>query len=185
MSDETWKRRCRFIGKIDKETFADPDLCWEWRGTYFSGKNYGQFWWGEIDGKDKTISAHRASWLLHKGEITGGLHVLHKCNNSKCVNYFHLYLGTHENNMRDRDNAGRTSKGAHRYNFRRDDKLIAEIVRLRIEGYKVVEIKEKLNIGHGTYYRCAKAIPADVNHAMTRKNQKDCKVGYNPFDYRK
>jgi hypothetical protein len=49
--------------------------CWDWIGT-ISATGYGQ-----IKDNYKTITAHRMSWLLHKGPIVGGLFVCHKCDN--------------------------------------------------------------------------------------------------------
>lgn len=70
--------------------------CHEWRSTLHRD-GYGKFW---FDGGQ--AQAHRVSYLLHVGEIPNGEWVLHKCDNRKCVNPEHLYLGDAKQNSRDR-----------------------------------------------------------------------------------
>ena len=80
--------------------------CWQWQGA-----NEGQFGYGGITVNKKRIMAHRYSWVLYNGDITGDLCVLHKCDNPKCVNPDHLFLGTQKENMEDCKNKGRTNGG--------------------------------------------------------------------------
>jgi len=61
--------------------------------------------------RKKTENGARISWILHKGEIPKGLHVLHTCHNSLCVAPHHLYLGTHQQNMLDTAKAGKRGIG--------------------------------------------------------------------------
>lgn len=100
----------RFLSKIKK-----LNSCWEWQGTIRT--NYGSLAVRvDVDGvrKDREIRAHRLSYFIHKGPFDFKLHVCHSCDNPKCVNPDHLFLGTHQENMLDRDSKGRLKghKGA-------------------------------------------------------------------------
>jgi hypothetical protein len=70
--------------------------CWEWFG-HKHNYGYGQF---RLKSR-KYMYAHRASWIIHFGEIPKGMHVLHKCDNPVCSNPDHLFLGTAKDNMLD------------------------------------------------------------------------------------
>lgn len=79
--------------------------CWLW-GKCLQSKGYGQFW---KDGK--VVYAHRASWEIYRGAIPAGLDVLHHCDVPSCVNPAHLFLGSHQENMRDMVQKGRSARG--------------------------------------------------------------------------
>lgn len=68
--------------------------CWIWTASVGS-HGYGN----AFDGKVRT--AHRMSWEIANGPIPRGGWVLHRCDVKRCVNPAHLYVGTHEQNMRD------------------------------------------------------------------------------------
>lgn len=70
--------------------------CHEWRSTLHRD-GYGKFY---MNGE--TIQGHRAAWILLIGEIPENSWVLHKCDNRKCVNPEHLYLGNAKQNAKDR-----------------------------------------------------------------------------------
>lgn len=83
----------RFWSKVDRRESAD---CWNWTG----GKNGGGY--GSLTVKGERILAHRFVWEITHGPIPDGLLCLHKCDRPPCVNPNHLYIGTHEDNMRDK-----------------------------------------------------------------------------------
>jgi len=59
---------------------------------------------------NRYICAHILAYALTNGPITGGLEVLHKCDNPPCFRPSHLALGTHAENMQDCQNKGRMYK---------------------------------------------------------------------------
>jgi len=85
---------------IEKSIMTYKTDCWIWQGGQ-SGNGYGQIYWPSSDRKCE--SAHRVSWIAFNGPITDGLWVLHKCNNKLCVRPDHLYLGTPQDNVDDRE----------------------------------------------------------------------------------
>jgi hypothetical protein len=87
----------RFWSKVAK---GADDACWLWQaGRFKSG--YGAFAM-----RPHTKRAHRVAWELVNGPIPDGLHVLHECDTPPCCNPAHLFLGTHADNMRDRQSKG-------------------------------------------------------------------------------
>lgn len=57
--------------------------------------------------RGKTYSSPRFSWIMHFGEIPVGMCICHTCDNRRCVNPDHLFLGTHKQNMEDKVKKGR------------------------------------------------------------------------------
>lgn len=154
MEEEMKKTRHeRFNEKyiIDAQT-----RCWNWIAN-ISSNGYGIFHWGcKENGQDINVVAHRAAYILLKGEIPADRLLRHKCNNSKCCNPDHMELGTHMDNMRDRDLAGRTAKGENHYKFRQTEPLISAFKALRKEGVAVDEICKQLDCSRNTYYRASR-----------------------------
>lgn len=52
---------------------------------------------------------HRYAYMRATGVDPGDMYVLHMCDNARCCNVLHLYLGTPQRNMRDRLERGSLS----------------------------------------------------------------------------
>jgi hypothetical protein len=84
---------------------AQSNGCWHWTGAYARG-GYGHLCVG-----GKMVGAHRISWELHNNKKIGELLALHKCDNPKCVNPDHIFIGTAADNTLDMMKKGRSTKG--------------------------------------------------------------------------
>lgn len=97
------------VERFHKKYIIDENNCWIWqggtRGSDIS-KQYGRHF-----ANGKSINAHRFSYSIHIGEIPEGIYVCHKCDVPLCVNPNHLFLGTHNDNMKDMVQKNRSYKG--------------------------------------------------------------------------
>lgn len=79
------------IGDSDEE-------CWEYQGKDMSKGGHKRI---RLDDKSRMM-VHRLSWEAFYAEpIPNNMLVLHKCDNPKCFNPNHLFLGTQFDNMQD------------------------------------------------------------------------------------
>jgi hypothetical protein len=89
---------------FDSNWIAVPSGCHEWLRA-LSNNGYGQLWW-----QGKRSYAHRIAYERANGPIPAGKMVLHRCDNRKCINLEHLFLGSSRDNQRDMRAKGRGQK---------------------------------------------------------------------------
>lgn len=84
---------------------SDPNACWPFTGSL----DIGGYGWCSFAFAG-TKKAHRlAAWLA--GDDIDDRVVLHSCDNPPCINWRHLYTGSHAENEADKDAKGRRPIG--------------------------------------------------------------------------
>ena len=145
----------RFLSKFE----IIPDACWEWKGP-FNQHGYGRLNFFKI------YHAHRFSYEYYKGKIPEGLFVLHKCDNRKCVNPDHLWIGTAGDNFRDCRDKGRhpitkfgvQPKGFGHCGENHPNAKLTESIVLKIKeklntGCSIANVVKEFNVKYQTAYR--------------------------------
>lgn len=69
--------------------------CLEWNGP-LNARGYGATKWNY-----KYFSVHRLAWTLANGPVPDGMFVCHHCDNRKCYEISHLFIGSASDNRRD------------------------------------------------------------------------------------
>jgi hypothetical protein len=123
------------LQKILLRTITTKSGCMEYQG------NIDQYGYGKISVFNKTKHTHRHVWELLNGELDNIIHVLHKCDNRKCVNPDHLFLGTNLDNMRDCINKGRRNCSS-----KLNPNKIKQICQMAKEGLLYKDIAMQFNI---------------------------------------
>lgn len=99
----------------------------------------------QISFRGKSILAHRIAYTVTFGEVSQGLVIRHKCDNSKCINPKHLETGTHQENMKDKADRGREVHGEKHHASKINDTIAREIYNSRGVS-RQQEIATKFNV---------------------------------------
>jgi len=116
--------------------------CWLWTG-YADKDGYG---YTRI--ATHNFRAHRASYIVFRGDIPEGMRACHKCDNAGCINPDHIFLGTDADNIADKIRKGRHRGGG---NAAGNAKLNAsEVLRIRTESGTHRDIGDKYGVKEST-----------------------------------
>lgn len=129
---------CRFMNYVDSSSD-----CWIWKGAK-NRRSYGKF-----SLTSKLVPAHRASYILFKGEIPEDKLVCHSCDNPSCVKPAHLWIGTFQDNSDDMVNKQRSLFGEKHIKAKLTLEGINKIRQLNSEGMTQRKIASLFEISPG------------------------------------
>lgn len=137
-------RRRRSVAERLAARTARSGECWVWTGAApFADNGYGRIRVGEYKRK-----VHRVAWELAYGPIPDPyLFVCHRCDNRLCVRPEHLFLGTHEDNQRDKIEKGRHVRGMTAPRAKLTDDAVREIRRLAMNGTSRASLGRRFGVG--------------------------------------
>ena len=131
----------RHAGKIDRS-----GECWVWTAQR-DDDGYGRVQIGKTPRRP-----HRVAYEIAYGAIPAGALVLHRCDNPSCVRPDHLFLGTHADNVRDRDAKGRTARGSRQGGAILDEARVARMRSLRRSGVSARRLATSFGVSEPTVY---------------------------------
>lgn len=132
----------RFWDKVNRT--SDPSDCWEWN-AYTSKKGYGHF----RVGKD-VMRSHRKAYELCFGSIPPNMVICHHCDNTKCCNPSHLFLGTQRDNMGDAKKKRRYAFGERSGKAKLSYSEVSQIKDLLKIGFTHRKIADVFGVHHAT-----------------------------------
>ena len=145
----TQEERTGHLSRYFERNVIRTDGCWDWK-TKCRSEKYVRMDYAK--GKPK-ISIHVYSWKINFGEIPNGMYVCHKCDNTRCSNPTHLFLGTAKDNNRDCVNKNRHPKGERHGMAKLNEEIVKKIRQLLGLRIVVPEISRQLNISkHAIYH---------------------------------
>lgn len=146
---------------IKRKIKVDVNGCW----VFYTGKGKRRFP-GAVTYNGRKISTYVFMWEYNNNRVRpDGMEVCHSCDNPPCCNPEHLWLGTHDDNMKDMVDKGRSQKcssGGGNGNSKITNKYADEIYRIYWKYRHLSDIKRSkkyiyikdLAKEYGVSYRC-------------------------------
>lgn len=146
--------------RFHEKVFPEPNSgCWLWLGAP-DKDGYGELTISPGLGVKYKLKSHHIAYILYKGKKPVNKQILHNCDNRSCASPYHIYAGTHQQNMRDKA-ARSTYRGENHVLARFTNKQVKDIKNLLAKKVRVIDIARLYkvpdvtihNIKHGRSWR--------------------------------
>ncbi len=148
MLKQSLRHRLLYSSELDEKSG-----CLLWKKSV-SKKGYGKI---HLSNPTRFCRAHRISYEVFIGPIPKGMFVCHKCDNPRCINPDHLFLGTPKDNTADMIKKRRTNflfkRGGKHERAKLTESNVVQIREMALCGYSQSEIAIKFNVMVGTVSR--------------------------------
>lgn len=138
------------------------EKCWEWISS-FTMRGYGLFGCQLEPTKRVSLYAHRISYRLAYGKFPPNLEVCHTCDNPKCVNPDHLFLGDQIDNVADMVKKERNHRG--------ESTGTSKLITNQVQQMRILHIQEKVPcIQIAKLFRMSLQQTSDICHGKAWKH---------------
>jgi hypothetical protein len=131
----------RFLAKIDRS-----GECWRWTAAVTAPNHKARCGYGVFKLGGKQRYAHRIACQVAHGD-PGERHVLHRCDDPRCVRPSHMFTGTHADNMADKVAKGRQVRGVAHWSARLTESQVLDIVSRATAGERQVDLATEFSVG--------------------------------------
>jgi hypothetical protein len=125
------------IDRFSQKTIRKENGCIEWTGVC-TKEGYGS-----ISINNRKIRTHRFAYNYYIGDIPEGLLVCHHCDNPRCCNPQHLFLGTNQDNA---DDKVRKNRHPRTRSHKLTESDVIKIKKLLEQGERYRDIGKKFNV---------------------------------------
>lgn len=126
--------------------------CMLWTGTLRGRKPQ---LYGDICVNRKHLYAHRYAWERVHGPVPVGMIVCHRCDEPRCCNVEHLFLGTNADNSADMVAKGRNrpKRGSKNSMAKMTESSVREMRALYASGVPQIELRRMFGLSAGNTFR--------------------------------
>ena len=147
---------------MEKVVMIPLSGCWLWNGCSHP-TGYGRF--SVIKGSVEY--AHRASWMLFRGDIPRGMYVCHVCDIGYCVNPDHLFIGSAKDNMQDASKKGRIVLPPAEAMLKAEDQPMSK---LRNVDVITIRSSNDTNKSLARFYGVDQAVISNIRHGKSYRS---------------